>query len=129
MTKNIEAIFIDLGNTLRSLVKDEDHMRRARNEITRLVGTDEDPLAFVEKLNARYKGYRKWAFENLAEAPEAELWTRWLVPDFPAERIAPLGGELTYQFRQSMGNQSRHGHFAWWVPNPVAGGAPGAKGP
>ena len=105
MTKNIEAIFIDLGNTLRSLVKDEDHMRRARNEITRLVGTDEDPLAFVEKLNARYKGYRKWAFENLAEAPEAELWTRWLVPDFPAERIAPLGGELTYQFRQSMGRR------------------------
>ena len=105
MTKNIEAIFIDLGNTLRSLVKDEDHMRRARNEITRLVGTDEDPLAFVEKLNARYKGYRKWAFENLAEAPEAELWTRWLVPDFPVERIAPLGGELTYQFRQSMGRR------------------------
>jgi putative hydrolase of the HAD superfamily len=105
MTKNIEVIFIDLGNTLRSLVKDEEHMRRARNELTRLVGTDEDPLVFVEKLTERYKGYRKWAFENLAEAPEAELWTRWLVPEFPAERIAPLGGELTYQFRQSMGRR------------------------
>ena len=105
MTENIEAIFIDLGNTLRSLVKDEQHMCRARNELIRLVGTEEDPLTFVQKLTERYKGYRKWAFENLAEAPEAELWMRWLVPEFPPERIAPLGGELTYQFRQSMGRR------------------------
>ena len=45
------------------------------------------------------------AFENLAEAPEADLWTRWLMPEFPAEKVAPLGGELTYQFRQSMGRR------------------------
>lgn len=105
MTFDIETVFIDLGNTLRRLVKDQDHMARARQEITRLVGTREDPLAFCAKLDERYKVYRKWAFENLTEAPEAELWTRWLVPEFPAERIAPLGGELTFQFRQSMGKR------------------------
>lgn len=105
MTPEIDAVFLDLGNTLRVLVKDEDHMAAARREITRLVGTGEDPSAFCEKLAERYKEYRKWAFETLTEAPEAELWTRWLVPDFPAERIAPLGGELTYQFRQSMGRR------------------------
>ena len=43
--------------------------------------------------------------QNLSEAPKSEMWTRWLTPDFPAERIAPLGGELTYQFRQSMGRR------------------------
>jgi putative hydrolase of the HAD superfamily len=105
MSINIEAIFIDLGNTLRMLVKDQAHMARGRQEIVRLVGTDEDPLEFCKKLDERYKIYRKWAFENLTEAPEAELWTRWLVPEFPAEKIAPLGGELTYQFRQSMGRR------------------------
>ena len=105
MTPNIEAIFIDLGNTLRMLVKDQAHMARARQEIVRLVGTDDDPVAFCAKLDERYKVYRKWAFENLVEAPEAELWTRWLVPEFPPEKIAPLGGELTYQFRQSMGRR------------------------
>jgi HAD superfamily hydrolase (TIGR01549 family) len=105
MNHDIEAVFLDLGNTLRVLVKDEAHMARARQEIVRLVGTDEDPILFCRKLDERYKGYRKWAFENLAEAPEAELWTRWLVPEFPAEKIAPLGGELTYQFRQSMGRR------------------------
>jgi HAD superfamily hydrolase (TIGR01549 family) len=105
MTQNIEAIFLDLGNTLRILVKDQDHMARARQKIVELVGTDEDPVNFVAKLDERYKIYRKWAFENLREAPESEMWTRWLASDFPAERIAPLGGELTYQFRQSMGRR------------------------
>ena len=80
-------------------------MGRARQKIVDLVGTDEDPVTFVAKLDDRYKIYRKWAFENLREAPEAEMWTRWLVPDYPAEKIAPLGGELTYQFRQSMGRR------------------------
>jgi putative hydrolase of the HAD superfamily len=105
MTPTIEAIFIDLGNTLRMLVKDQDHMARARQEIVRLVGTDIDPVAFCAQLDERYKAYRKWALENLTEAPESELWTRWLVPEFPPEKIAPLGGELTFQFRQSMGRR------------------------
>lgn len=105
MAQDIEAIFLDLGNTLRILLKDEEHMARARRRIVDLVGTDEDPLAFCEKLATRYKVYRKWAFENLTEAPESDLWTRWLVPEFPAGRIAPLGGELTFQFRQSMGRR------------------------
>ena len=105
MAQNIEAIFIDLGNTLRILIKDPEHMARARQKIVELVGTDEDPVTFVAKLDERYKLYRKWAFENLQEAPESEMWTRWLAPDFPAERIAPLGPELTYQYRQSIGRR------------------------
>jgi putative hydrolase of the HAD superfamily len=105
MNNDIKAIFIDLGNTLRMLVKDEPYMARAREEIVRLVGTNQDPLVFCGTLNERYKEYRKWAFENLAEAPEAELWTRWLTPDFPVERISPRAVELTYQFRRSNGRR------------------------
>ncbi len=105
VTNHTEAIFLDLGNTLRILVKDEAHQSLARRKITELVGTDEDPLAFFEKLDARYKDYRKWAFEHLIEAPETELWTRWLTPDFPPERIAPVAGELTFQFRQANGRR------------------------
>lgn len=105
MNSEIEAIFIDLGNTLRVLVKDPEHMARARQALAALVGTDEDPQAFYARLEERYKAYRKWAFENTREAPEAELWTRWLAPEFPAERIAPQGVELTFQFRQAMGRR------------------------
>jgi len=105
MNHNIEAIFLDLGNTLRLLIKDETHQARARRKMAELVGTDEDPLTFCEKLNTRYKAYRKWAFETMIEAPEAELWTRWLAPEFPADKITPLAVELTYQFRQSKGRR------------------------
>lgn len=105
MGRDIEAIFLDLGNTLRILLKDPEHQAAARRKIVELVGTGEDPESFCEKLNVRYKEYRKWAFEYLTEAPESELWTRWLAADFPAEKIAPLGPELTFQFRQSMGRR------------------------
>jgi len=105
MLENIEAIFLDIGNTLRILLDEAPHRAAARKKITELLGTDEDPQDFCEKLDARYKLYRKWAFENLAEAPEAELWTRWLAYDFPPEKVAPLGVELTYQYRQSMGRR------------------------
>jgi HAD superfamily hydrolase (TIGR01662 family) len=104
-TQNIQAIFLDLGNTLRILIKDEEHMAKARCRIVELVGSEEDPRAFCARLDERYKSYRKWALENLVEAPEAELWTRWLVPEFPAEKIIPLSAELTFQFRQSMGRR------------------------
>ena len=105
MKPGITAIFLDLGNTLRLLVKDPDHMAQARRKLVELTGADEDPETFWESLNARYKIYRKWAFENMAEAPEAVLWTRWLAPEFPPEKIAPLGTELTYQFRQAAGRR------------------------
>lgn len=105
MIPNIDAIFLDLGDTLRIMVKDEAHMRHAREEIVRLLGTTEDPDAFYLKLDARYKEYRKWAFETLREAPEAELWTRWMAPEFPPEKVAPLGIELSFQFRQSKGRR------------------------
>jgi HAD superfamily hydrolase (TIGR01549 family) len=105
MDQNIDAIFLDVGNTLRILVKDTLHQAQARQKIAALAGTLEDPDTFCERLDARYKAYRKWAFENLCEAPEAELWTRWMAPEFPAEKIAPLGVELTYQYRQSMGRR------------------------
>ncbi len=105
MRENITAVFLDIGNTLRILLEDEPHQTKAKKEIVKLLGTDTDPIAFCDELNARYKVYRKWAFKNMVEAPEAELWTKWLAPEFPAERVAPMALELTYQFRQSMGRR------------------------
>jgi HAD superfamily hydrolase (TIGR01549 family) len=105
MFETIDVIFLDIGNTLRILLDDCEHRVAARRKITQLLEIDEDPEEFCKKLDDRYKVYRKWAFENLQEAPEAELWTRWLAPDLPPEKIAPLGVELTFQYRQSMGRR------------------------
>ena len=105
MSNDIEVIFIDVGNTLRVLVEDEPYQEIARHEIATLVGTQEEPKAFCEMLDKRYKVYRKYAFETLIEAPERELWTRWMLPDYPAETIAPLSGDLTFLYRQTMGRR------------------------
>lgn len=102
---DIEAIFIDLGNTMRILVKDEPYQAQARQKIATLVGTKKSPETFCSRLDERYKIYRKWAFNSMIEAPEKELWTRWMLPDFPADKIAPIAIELTYQYRQAMGRR------------------------
>jgi putative hydrolase of the HAD superfamily len=105
MKPDIEVIFIDVGNTLRVLVKDEPYQADARRRIAELVGTADAPDAFCEQLDARYKVYRKWAFESLREASERELWTRWLLPDWPGEKIGPQSGELTFLYRKTMGRR------------------------
>ncbi len=105
MRPDIDAIFIDVGNTLRILVKDEQHQSVARRKIVELIGSQESPEILCQRLDERYKTYRKWAFDTWIEAPESELWTRWLLPDFPADKIAPIADQLTYQYRQSMGRR------------------------
>ena len=105
MSPEIEAIFIDLGNTMRILTKDEQHQSEARTKLAQLVGSPESPELLCQRIDERYKAYRKWAFETWIEAPECDLWTRWLLPDFPAEILTPIAGELTYQFRQTMGKR------------------------
>lgn len=105
MKPNIEVIFIDVGNTLRVLTKDEPYQADARRQIAALVGVSQSPDDFCAELDKRYKVYRKWAFETLREASEKELWTRWLLPDHPAEKIGPQSGELTFLYRKTMGRR------------------------
>ncbi len=105
MNHDIEVIFIDVGNTLRVLVEDEPYQAEARKKIADFVGTDESPEVFCDMVDKRYKVYRKWAFETLLESSERELWTRWLLPEWPADRIGPLAGELTFLYRQTMGHR------------------------
>jgi putative hydrolase of the HAD superfamily len=105
MNHDIKAIFLDVGNTLRVVVEDECFQAAARQQLMTLVGAQEPDAAFFERLDGRWKAYRKWSFENLTEASEQELWTRFLLPDFPAEKIAPLSGKLTRLWRDKDGRR------------------------
>jgi len=103
--KDIEAIFLDVGNTLRIVIEDKDFMAQARQQLVELTGAKETPDAFYEKLEARYKVLRKRAKENLIEASEKEMWTQWMLPDFPAKKIGPLAGKLTRLWRDCDGRR------------------------
>lgn len=104
-TEAIQAIFLDVGNTLRLVVKDEAFQAQARLSLAALVGSGEPLETLFQRMETGWKAYRKWSFENLAEASEKELWTRWLLPDLPASRIAPLSGKLTRLWRDRDGRR------------------------
>jgi HAD superfamily hydrolase (TIGR01509 family) len=95
MTRPIETIFFDTGNTLRVVEQDAAFQQAARNRLAELVGTRQSPEALLVQLEERYQQYKKRARATLFQASEAELWTRWMLPDHPADRVAELAGRLT----------------------------------
>lgn len=105
MNPDIEAIFLDVGNTLRIVLEEPDFQQNAMQELMRLVGTQESQEAFFEKLETRWKAYRKASKASLLESPEEILWTKHLLSDYPAEKIAPLHGRLTRLWRDRDGRR------------------------
>src|SRR5512143_1934268 len=105
MKADIEAIFLDVGNTLRIVVEDPKFMAQSRKELMQLVGTEQSEQAFFETLDVRWKAYRKQSKETLVEASERDLWSKWLLPDYPTEKIAPLAGRLTRLWRDHDGRR------------------------
>src|SRR5512141_598638 len=105
MSKNIEAIFLDVGNTLRIVVEDLEFMRQAKTDLMTLVDAKEPEHEFFQCLEARWKAYRKQSKASLLEACEEELWTKWLLPDYPSAKIAPLASKLTRLWRDHDGRR------------------------
>lgn len=105
VNRDIEAIFLDVGHTLRVVVPDPEFMQQARKDLMALVGATESEPEFFAKLDANWKAYRKQSIASLVEASEKELWTKWLLPDYPEEKIGPLAGRLTRLWRDHDGRR------------------------
>jgi len=103
--KNIEAVFLDVGNTLRIVIPDSEFSADAKRQLVELTGANMSPDDFFALLEERYKVLRKRAKEQLIEASEKEMWTQWMLPDFPAEKITPLVSKLTRLWRDSDGKR------------------------
>lgn len=105
MNENITAIVFDLGGTLRIALKDEEWMKQGRIHMAELAGTDlpfEDFYALVEE---RYEKYREWALRENRESNDEELWCKWLLFDYPHDRIFANRHKLSYEYRQSKGRR------------------------
>jgi putative hydrolase of the HAD superfamily len=105
MEQNIEAIFLDVGNTLRIVVEDPEFMAQAKKDLMTMVGARESESDFFAGLGTRWNAYRKQSKGTLIEACEKELWIKWLLPDYPAEKIGPLAGKLTRLWRDHDGRR------------------------
>lgn len=105
MNRDIEAVFLDVGNTLRVVVPDQVFQTQAKQQLAALIGSSEPVEKVFDRLAVRWKDYRKWSLDNLTEACEQELWTRFMLPDYPFEQIAPLAGRLTRLWRDKDGRR------------------------
>jgi putative hydrolase of the HAD superfamily len=102
---DIKAIFLDVGNTLRIVIPDEEFIVQSKQQLVELTGSKLPPAEFHQLLTERYKVLRKRAKEKLIEATEKEMWTQWMLPDFPTEKIAPLSSKLTRLWRDCDGRR------------------------
>ncbi len=105
MTPDIEAIFLDVGNTLRIVLPEPAFIEQAKKDLVQLVGPRCSEDEFFATLEERWKAYRKQSKASLLEASEKELWTQWLLPDYPYEAIAPNSGRLTRLWRDRDGRR------------------------
>lgn len=106
MNKNIDTIFVDLGDTFRVIRKDPEYEYAAKKRICELLGVETDPLEFYrEVIEPRYDKYREWALRFYCEAPVKTLWTRWLAWDFPRERVEAAADEMTWAYRRTKGER------------------------
>lgn len=103
--REFDAVFYDLGGTLRLVERDAEFEAQARRRIAEMCGETGDPDAFCRFLDYRYEGYRKWCFETMREAPEEELWTKWLTPEYPRDLIRKNAVELTIEYRNKDGRR------------------------
>lgn len=113
MPNAIQAIFFDIGDTLRERVPDSLVQAKATQDFITLVQPKVKQDEFFAQVKQRYRDYQEWRQKTLIEVTEPELWTRWMLPDFPPDRIASIAGRLTDLWRL------RSGRGIWREDAPV----------
>ena len=105
MTGEIKAICFDVGGTLRATIKNrEGNLDYIRN-LQSFLGVQGEPAEFLSLLRKREKEYRRWCKKTLLELPETELWTRFILPDFPHDFVWQNAVTLNQMWRASRNNQ------------------------
>ena len=109
---SIEAILFDMNGTLRMREPHPETQQAAYARLRQLLGKKDASDAYWEELTRRQKVYSRWAQENLTQLSEAEIWTKWILPDAPREQIEPVAAELMLAWGE---------HKGWVIPKPGAG--------
>jgi FMN phosphatase YigB (HAD superfamily) len=106
MTDQVEAILFDMGGTLRWTVRRTRHEKQQTiRQMMELVGVGNSRENFSRLLSRRAKAYKSWAERTHIELNERDLWTQWMLPDFPAEQISNLAVQLNQLYREANGSR------------------------
>ncbi len=105
MNKLVDAVLFDMGGTLRYRIKDSEMRSEALSELKRVLPYDGDPEDLYSLLKERSSAYKKWSMDTLLEAPEEEIWTKWMWPDVEPERISSEALQLEHLWRATAGKR------------------------
>ena len=95
-----------MGGTLRGTRKRSREERlKYVGEILDLLGSTADPSKFSRLLARRSTAYRQWARQTMLELNEIELWTRWLLPDWPEDQVRQQAMQLNRLWREATGER------------------------
>jgi putative hydrolase of the HAD superfamily len=104
MTNQIEAILFDMGGTLRRTAKrTHDEKQQVIRRMMDLIGAQSSVEEFALLLARRAKAYKHWAEQTHTELNESDLWTKWMLPDFPPEQIRGTAVQLNQLYRAATG--------------------------
>ncbi len=107
MLNHIEAILFDMGGTLRRTSKHSiEEMQKRIPPIMAILGETGNSSEFMQVLNERFDAYQRWSDETLVEAHEVELWTRWMLPDWPREQVSKNAFLLNRFWRDALAERT-----------------------
>jgi len=106
MTVDVQAILFDMGGTLRRTTSQDPAVKeQTLRELIQLLGIGQSPAEIFQLLTERVKAYHQWALSTLCELSEPELWTHWMLPELPADKIGPQAVRLEQLWRQATGRR------------------------
>ncbi|NOY10456.1 MAG: HAD family hydrolase [Spirochaetes bacterium] len=103
--KEIGAVFFDKGGTLSLREPFNDNGVSDIKKIMSITGAKGSLKEFHDLLIKRDNQYKNWSLETLIEADEEEIWTRWMLPEYPPELTADNAVKLTLLFSHSKGTR------------------------
>jgi putative hydrolase of the HAD superfamily len=99
----VKAILFDVNGTLRAREAHPGTQDAALTAILSILGRESVPDAFWSELEERYWQYGKWAQEKLVQLTEEEIWTKWMLPNEPADVVSAHAPELMLAWSQRKG--------------------------
>jgi putative hydrolase of the HAD superfamily len=100
----VEAIIFDVGGTLRRTEKRSQAEKSAyTKKICDLLGSDLPAEEMLARLEQRAKAYKEWSIQTTIGLSEADLWSQWMLPEWPAVSIRKLAIQLNQTWREALG--------------------------
>lgn len=104
MTCAVDAVVIDMDGMLsRTTQRDEGWRSQHVRQILELLGSDVRTGDFGTLLSHRTRAYKHWSEETLVELNEADLWTQWMLPDWPVDKVRSLALQFNQIWREANG--------------------------